>query len=67
MHLNDILAVIFDTIIQAGATPAIEAHMAAVRMGDSAAQLAAWEALNDREQAIVKQAYVLGTRRDNTA
>lgn len=64
---DDILAVVFGHIAQAGMTPAIERHMSAVQQGDSVAQLAAWNALNDRERAIVKQAYILGTRRDNTA
>ncbi len=67
MRRSDILAVIFGHIAQAGMTPAIEDHMAAVQRGDAQAQLAAWEALNDRERAIVGQAYILGTRRQNAA
>lgn len=67
MRLEDILAAIFDTITQAGLTPAIEAHMSAVRQGDSAAQMAAWGTLNDQERAIVRQAYIQSTRRENVA
>lgn len=63
MRLEDILTTIFTHITQAGATPAIERHMAAVQQGNAQAQLAAWNALDDREKAIVGRAYILGTRR----
>jgi len=67
MHLADILIIIFDTIEQAGTTPAIEAYIAAVQAGNSPAQHAAWNALNAAERAIVGRAYNLGTRTEIVA
>lgn len=63
MHLEDILTIIFTDIAQAGMTPALDTYVGAVRQGSAGAQLAAWDALTEPEQTIVKHAYIRATRR----